>query len=298
MKPSFGYRAATWRPESGLRRVWALARHEALSLFRTRAGVLTFLFCLVPGLLRLVMLLIIFGVVQFGPMALRNRLNNRGPELGRLDPRNIDFYVEPVLQPLPGLLCVLLLTSMVLARTIARDRATNALELYWTRGISPLGYLCGKWLGGALPLSALTMLTPLLLWLTAVLLAPDWTLLADSWHRMLQAQVGLLIITVAWSGLPILISAVASSANGAMVAWIALMVGTKALATVMAALLRLPELPSYLSVWDAGGTIVRTCAGIPDRYGQPLWSAMLLAGVAAVLWLRAQRRLRLVEAVT
>jgi hypothetical protein len=292
------YRASPWRREPTWRSWWALARHEGKSLFKSRGGVLAFLFCLTPGLIQLVMLLVIFGVLQFGSPGLRNqRSQGSRPELAWLDPRNIEFYVEPVLHPVRGMLCVLLLTAMTLARSIARDRSTNALELYWTRGITPRGYLLAKWLGGALPLAGFTMAMPAFLWLMAVLLNPDWTLLQSTWLPMLRAEVALLVVTIGWSGLPILISAAAHSANGAMVTWIGLLVGSGALAKALGDLLRAPELPSRLSIWEAGASVTRVIAGVPQRHGGLLWSAALLAGLALVVWLRARARLRVTEAV-
>ena len=88
--------------------------------------------CFVPLLVRIVILLIIYGVLQFGPPAMRNRLAS-APAAGSgpgamFDPRRVDFYVGVALDG-PAMVFVLLLSSMVVARSIARDRATNALEL-------------------------------------------------------------------------------------------------------------------------------------------------------------------------
>ena len=123
------YRAETFQPVPVARRWWPLAAHEFLSLFRTRWGLTMFFVCLIPGIGRLVMLLIMFGVVNFGP-EMRARLQQRGPaNLASLDPGRIEFYIGPVLAVMPGMIVVLLLSSLVVARAIARDRMTNALEL-------------------------------------------------------------------------------------------------------------------------------------------------------------------------
>jgi hypothetical protein len=245
-------------------------------------------------------LLIMFGVVSFGPPALRNRLSSRATgEMASLDPRRVEFYVDPVLQVMPGMVFVLLLSSLVVARAIARDRSTNALELYWTRGITPWSYLLAKWVGGHLLLSTLTVLAPLALWVTAVFLAEDWSLFADTWWPMLGALVALALITAVWTGLGILLSAAANSPNGAMVAWISLLVGSGALAVVLAVVLREPWLRSCLSVWEAGGVVVRSLAGLTQGRGGvsvPGAYAMLGALLVVTGW-RARRRLRLGEAI-
>lgn len=285
-----GSRAAAWR------RVWPLADFEFRSLFRSRWGVALFGLCLLPGLGRLVMLLIVFGVVNFGPPGLRGRLQNRA-EIPALDPWRVDFYLEPVLSVMPGLVFVLLLTSLVVARTIARDRMANALELYWTRGISPLGYVAGKWLGGFLLVATITMVVPLALWVTAVFLAEDWTLCTDSALGMLMALAGLLVATIVWTSLCLAISAIAPAPNTAMVAWCMLLVGSSALGVVMANALREPWLRSCLSIWDAGGVVVRAVAGVPQRDVSVPGAAATLSITCVVLALLARARLRLGEAV-
>jgi ABC-type transport system involved in multi-copper enzyme maturation permease subunit len=285
-----GHRAAWWR------RIWPLANFEFRSLFRSRWGVALFGLCLVPGVARLVMLLMVFGVVNFGPPGLRMRLQNRA-EIPGLDPWRVDFYLDPVLSVMPGLVFVLLLTSLVVARTIARDRMANALELYWTRGISPLGYVTGKWLGGFLLVATVTMLVPLALWVTAVFLAEDWTLFTGSALSMLMALVGLLLATIVWTSICLAISAIASAPNTAMVAWCMLLVGSSALGVVMANALREPWLRSCLSIWDAGGVIVRAVAGVPQGDVSIQGAAATLSVTCVLLALFARTRLRLGEAV-
>jgi len=285
-----GRRDAAWR------RIWPLADFEFRALFRSRWGVALFGLCLLPGLGRLVMLLIVFGVVNFGPAGLRTRLQNRA-EIPGLDPWRVDFYLEPVLSVMPGLVFFLLLTSLVVARTIARDRMANALELYWTRGISPLGYVAGKWLGGFLLVATVTMVVPLALWATAGLLAEDWTLFTDSAASMLLALLGLLLVTVVWTGMCLAISAIASAPNTAMVAWCMLLVGSSALGVVMANALREPWLRSCLSIWDAGAVVVRAVAGVPQRGVSVPGAVGTLSVTCTVLALIARSRLRLGEAV-
>src|SRR5690606_38984067 len=131
---------------------------------RTRWGVALYFICLFPSLGVLVKMLIMFGVVNIGPSSLRGRMLDRlPPSMDQLNPERAAFYFEGALSTMPGMIFFLLLTSVVVARCIARDRATNALELYWTRGISPWGYVFGKWLGVYLLTASMTVGMPLLL---------------------------------------------------------------------------------------------------------------------------------------
>lgn len=281
---------------SAPRRLWSLASFEFRALFSRRFGVVAFCVCLFPGLGRLVMLLILFGVVNFGPQGIRSRLQGR-TSIPSLDPERVDFYLEPVLSTMPGMVFLLLLTALVVARTIARDRLANALELYWTRGISPLGYVLAKWLGGFLLVGVLTIAVPVMLWLTAGFLAEDWTLLFDTAWPMARAVVGLVLVTALWTGICLALSAICSSPNAAMVAWAMLLVGSTAVGVVLANALDAPWLRSCLGLWDAGAVVVRAIAGAPQRGVSAAGAAATLAAVFVSLVLLARPRLRLSEAL-
>lgn len=297
MNQVLDYRPATFSPVPTWRRWWPLARQEATVLFRSKWGVALFFVCLLPAFVRLAMLLILFGVVNFGPDLLRHRARLRGGELARLDPMRAEFYVEPVLEVMPGMVFALLLSTLVIARSVARDRPTNALELYWTRGISPASYVLAKWVGSTLLLATITVAAPLALWLTAVFLAEDWSLFTASAGPVLLALGAVALVTAVWSAMGVLISAAAATPNGAMVGWALLLVGSSGVATVLSLALRDRDLPSAISVWLAGGTVARAIAGIPQRYGNVGGAVACLAIVLALAWLRARRHLRVGEAV-
>ncbi|MCK5941168.1 MAG: ABC transporter permease subunit [Planctomycetes bacterium] len=298
MKQALQYRPLQCERVHGLRRLWPLARQEMTALFRTKWGVALFFVCLFPSLGRLVMLLIMFGVVDFGPRGLRDRMSrNLPPEMDHLNPERAAFYFETALSTMPGMVFFLMLTSMVVARSIARDRATNGLELYWTRGISPWGYVFAKWWGGFLLTASMTVLMPVVLWVTAAFLAEDWTLLADTSGQVAVGLAGLVMMTAIWTGIGTLLSAVANTANLAMVLWAMLLVGSSAVGFVLSRALREPELRSCLSFWDAGRVVVRDLAGLPQRDVSVLGAYAMLAVVATALTLLARRRMRVVEAL-
>ena len=298
MSQALHYRPLDCERVTGLKRLWPLARQEMTTLFRTKWGVALFFVCLFPSLGRLVMLLIMFGVVDFGPRALRERLTeNLPPDLDHINPARAAFYFETALSTMPGMVFFLMLTSMVVARCIARDRATNGLELYWTRGISPWGYVFGKWLGGFLLTASMTVLMPLVLWLAAWFLAKDPALLTATAGQFFLGLLGLALMTAIWTAIGALISAIASSANLAMVLWAMLIVGSSAVAFVLSRALGEPELRSCLSFWDAGRVVVRDLASLPQRNVSVGGAYVMLLALTTVLFALARRRMRVVEAL-
>ena len=296
MIQSLRYRPLECERVHGLARLWPLARQEMTALFRTKWGVALFFFCLFPSLGRLVMLMIILGVVDFGPRGLRGRMSQSLPD--EVNPERATFYFETALSTMPGMVFFLMLTSVVVSRSIARDRATNGLELYWTRGITPWGYVFAKWLGGFLLTASMMVAMPLVLWCAAVLLAEDWSLLTNTAGQMAMGLLGMAIMTAIWTGIGTLLSAVASTANLAMVLWSILLVGSSAVGFILSKVLGDPELKSCLSFWDAGRVILRDFASLPQRMEVSVFGAYaMLSSVAALLALAAWRRMRVVEAL-
>lgn len=290
-----GYRVAAWRPVPAFRRWWPLAVSEFRTLFRSRWGVALFCFCLLPVVVRSFVLMIRFGVVNFGAGP-RNRVLANAQALAQWDPARPDFYVEMVMGTWPGLPILVLLTGAVTAGAVARDRRTNALELLWTRGISPLAYLFAKWLGSVALVATVTVLGPLFLWCLAALMADDGSQWRDTLGFLVPMLGGLLAVTMVWVLICVLLSTLAAAPNQAIVTWCMLVVGTTAIAGVLALVVRDGSIRTWLSIWDAGGTVARALAGVNSR-GEPLAGALFLLGVAAVLALPAARRLRTTEAL-
>jgi len=290
------YRPAAYLPVPAFWRWWPLAWQEFLTLFRSKWGIAMFCVCLIPVAARLFVLMILYGVVNFGAGA-RGNLLSRSQALAQWDPLRPDFYVESVVTTFPGLPILVLLTASVTAGAVARDRATNALELFWTRGISPLQYVVAKWLGSMLLLMLVTVAGPLFLWLAAALLADDWTQLTSTLPFVPQMLGGLCGVTAIWTASCVLLSALCSSRNQAIVAWCLLMLGSSATANVTAVVFREPAIRSWLSLWDAGGVLARASAGVATRGAPVVPAAAFLAAVLLGLALLARRRLALQEAV-
>ncbi|HLQ36213.1 MAG TPA: hypothetical protein VK348_00325, partial [Planctomycetota bacterium] len=246
-----GYRPLQVALLSPVRRLWPLVVLEFKSLFRTRWGVVGFLLCLMPQIVSLMVLLARMNVLNFighgGPRPPRGM---RMPdEALRLDPTAVQFYVEPIMAPNQGLTTMLILTAMVTSRAIAKDRGANALELYWTRGISPLGYFFAKWLGSFLLVGLVTVAMPLLLWLIGVFLAEDWSFFQDTVKFMPRALLGLATFSAVMCYCAITLSAFANSANIASILWCLLLIGSLAVGNMLAGILHQPEFVARLSLW-------------------------------------------------
>ena len=291
------YRPAPYLPTSRWQRLKQLLKLEFAAQFRTKWGIAIFLACLIPSLVRLVILLIWTGALALGGGAMRNAGKNAPQQMQELLPDRVEFYLDGVTSPGWGLVMLLVLTSLVTARAIAKDRATNALELYWTRGISPLGYFLGKGLGCFLLTSLMTVAAPFALWVMGVFLADDWSFLVKTWTFMPGVVLGLLVFTAVLTSICLLLSALATTPNLAAILWCLMLGGTAAVGRVAGEVLGQPVLSVTLSVFDAAGVLAHAIAGVTQRETNVTGSCALLGGIILLLAFALRRRLRLQEAI-
>lgn len=290
------YRPKSYRPTGPLRRLQPLVRSEFRAMFHGRWTIMLYAACFLPAFVRMVIMLGWIGLLPFAGGA-RERLDE-APDMVRMwIPLAREFYVELVVHAPNGVFFfVIVLTALATARAIAKDRATNALELYWTRGISPFGYFVGKWFGAFLLLATLTVVAPTVIWLVGALLADDWTFWESTSGfvpRVLLAQV---VFTFVLSLLCVLVSAVAGSANVATILWCLMLGGSLALSLFLSQMMR-EDLRATVSIWDAAGTLARAIAGMKTSPRDLEGAAWTLSGLTAVLVLLVKRRLRISEAL-
>lgn len=287
------YRSESYESVKGWRRIWPLVWLEFGALFRGKWGTLLFVFCALPSLFRLFFLLVWTGALGFGAGRM---MDGRRGAMREFLPSNREFYVETVVASQNGMFAMMLLMALATARVIAKDRAVNALEFYWTRGISPWGYFVAKWLGSTLLVGLLTVAAPVVLWVVGVLLAEDWSFFHETVGFMPRAVLGLVTFTVVLTLLCTLLSAITATANLATILWCLLLVGGWAVAQLISDLSN-ERVESWLSIWGAAGALARWIAGISERQASVGGAGVFVVVAVVVLGLMARRNLRLQGAV-
>jgi ABC-type transport system involved in multi-copper enzyme maturation permease subunit len=300
-----GYRTLEYEPTSWFERVGAIATMEFKRPFRNRWGVSLFIlsFWYVP--VKVVWMYIFLGLTMDEEgRAVRGSvemLQRMGPQARAFfDPFAPAFYFDQQLGNY-GFLVFLVLTSIVSIRAISGDRATNALEIYWTRSISTLGYFLGKWLGSFWLLASILLGGSLSCWVLAQLIAPDWEYL-DHTIAYVPGILGVLLLqSLVLSFVAVGFSAVAKSANLAWLLWIGVLVGGAVIAKLLTALARSfgwaawDEVVSFdaIQLWDAVARICYYLVGevrphrSPDDYAVgAAWLSLglYLVAVALILW--------------
>ena len=295
-----GYRSLEYEAEPRHKRWWPVLVHEFRTLFRGRWGVFLFIACALPTLASLGLLLLQMGVLRIGPadsgFAFAQLIEQAGPNF-RGNARSVLFYVVPVYGE--GILPFLVLTCLVTSRSISKDRQTNALEIYWTRGIEPAEYFLAKWLGSALLLGLLFVLAPLVLWVFGVLIADEWSFLWDTVGFMPGALLSTTLFTLVLTYMAVAFSAMTKSPNLAAILWLFLISGTQMLGNMLRMIFN-EEWFMALSPWESMSRVVQWICGITPPPFQSYSPAVALAFVGLYLGVLTAimfRRLRLQEAV-
>lgn len=284
-----GYRGSSYRPTSGVRRVWAVAREEARLLFRTRLGVVIYGICQLPLMIGVVILMLAMGVIEIGGGVTPSRILRPGT---LLDPASHAFFLDARLKT-TGFLTFVVLTCLVSCRAIAKDRAAGALEIYWTRGITPLGYFLGKWAGSFLLLASVFVVGPALQWGAGIWFAPDGSYLDRTLPFVPRALAGLTVLSALGSLMAVTFSALAGTPGLATVAWLVLLLGTEAVSRLLARLFGDVWHFKALAPWDALKRVVEWITGVQPLQDYPVETAAAGLGITLlVLGSGLVRRLR------
>ena len=286
-----GYRGLEYQPTSWFGRIWPIATMEYHKLFRTKRGLALFIAALWYVLIKVGALYAALGVAMDADVRRVYEMVGENPLLNPFLPA---FYFDHALEY--GFVAFLILTSLVSVRAISADRATNALEIYWTRSISPLGYFLGKWLGSFLLLAAVFVAGPLFCWILGQLIAPDWDYLAHTIGYVPRVLGVLLWQCLLLSFLAVGFSAVSRSPNHATFLWVGVLLGSKVVAELLERLARniWADWDAVLAydaiwIWDAVSRICYDLAGevrpvsTQDDYGVGFAWLSLSVYVAVVL---------------
>lgn len=301
-----GYSSLQYQPIGPWARLWPLIRQEFLQLFKTRKGLLVFLVCIA--------FVVIKAFILWVRLAPDSEMMEKGMDMMErvspsLSPFKREFYLNHATDW--GWLPFLLLTGLVGVRSVAADKAANALEIYWTRGISPWGYFLGKWMGSALLLAAAFLAGPLVLWIYGLLSAPSLRYFETTIQFMPQVLMALALGCLVLAFLAVGFSAMSNSPNVATFSWL-LMIGVSyAIGRVLNRLAQaqmrndpeqIAELPWFkaLCPFESMIRIQEDIAGVvpgPSDFEQ-VWIAWVILGVlAGLVLLRLRKVLRTTEAV-
>lgn len=298
-----GYSSFDYESESPLKRLWPIAKMEFLQLFRTKKGLLAFIFCILFVVVKAVA---IWWILSSDANQMVQVLEQVWPGLSPVRP---EFYINHATGGF-GWIPFLVLTCLVSVRSISGDRAVNALEIYWTRGVSPWGYFLAKWVGSFLLLGAAILAGPILLWFYGLLAAPDMTYFDRTIEFMPQVLLALTLNCLIMSFLAVGFSAMSSSPNLAMFLWMLMLGGSKTLGEILNVVDRFrmrradvvyePGWYKAICPYEAMDRIQEDMVGLvpgPSDFDQ-IWIAWVMLGIFAAIVLGVLRRwLRTTEAI-
>lgn len=203
------------------------------------------------------------------------------------------FHISMGIQMLPLALVMVWAGSGL----IAGDLAAQALPLYFSKPITRLDYIAGKFGIILLFLLLVYAAPPLALFLFAAGVAPDIAFLTQNWWVGFSILGYGVLIAVVGSLFILALSSLARSARIASVMFVGLVIFSDMLAN-MASLVTRSDLPLAFSATKNMERLADAMFGLPSSVGLP-WSLSLGVGVFVALWSvwTLWRRIRPVEIV-
>ena len=292
------YGSFQYEPIGQLGRILALAKMEFSRIFKSKRGLTLFIACVVY-----VVVLLVFAYFNLGPEAAEAaRARDMLPP--RMSPFRREFYLG--FSTNEGFLAFILLTAIISVRSISGDKAVNALEIYWTRGITPWGYFLGKWMGSFALLATVFVAGPLVVWVYGMVSAPDMFFIETTARFVPMILVALVLKCVVLSFLAVGFSALGSSPNVATFLWLIVILGSSAMVELLQDLSRRrdpedisgPDWYGALCPWDAVVRVEEHIGGMVRASDYPVWIAWTsLAAFCVVLIVFVRPRLRTTEAI-
>ncbi len=290
-----GYRTLDYQQTGMWTRMWPVAWNVYRGLFRKRAGILLFVACMGPALFNIGVMMLQMGVMSVGASA--EHLQTLREMSPRMNAGAIEFYLATIVE-YPSFLAFVVLCAVVACRAIAKDRETGALEIYWTRCIEPRGYLFAKWLGSFLLVATVTVAAPLITWVMACLIAPDWSYLESSIAFVPRVLLAITLFTAVMTWLAVMFSSVATTANMASILWFSMLIGMDAIVRALVGLFHGEWAFKALNPWDAMQRITEWLSGYTPNEDFPVSYALIsIAVVVGGLTAWSLRKMRRVEAI-
>ena len=295
-----GFRGYEGGRSSVLARIGAIFSTDVRRFFKSWKFLIYFAFSVAPAIFQLVIVYVWFIVFEQGERMSGRRMGPRGAGtfLERFFGSSVTdaafYYAVPLTL---GIFLAIIFSGVVGASIVSRDRKSNALEIYFTRGIRPVHYFFGKWSATSFMLLAQLLFPYLIVWVWAWTLSPDESFLQATWSMLPRVVLAQLFFCGSLGFLAVAQSVSSESPPFAVIRWCGALFGLHLIARLF---VRVLDDDSWLllSPWSVlyriGGEIAGVEPGNELRIGSCLivYAIWMLVGG---LWLR--RYLRPVEVV-
>ena len=160
----------------------------------------------------------------------------------------------------PQSVAIMFLIGMVAPSLIAQDIRSRAFLMYFSRPIGKLEYIFGKLMVPAVFIASIITLPALVMYLFAVFMSPDFSVLYSTWDIPLRILVASVVVIVPTSLLALVLSSMTQETRFANFSWFAVWVlghGTY-LAVMFATAIGMGVNPMSVEVADNG--LVKSCS--------------------------------------
>jgi ABC-type transport system involved in multi-copper enzyme maturation permease subunit len=185
------------------------------------------------------------------------------------------------------------------SRLICKDRAANALQVYFSKAVSRWDYVLGKTAAVAAIIALTTIIPAAMMSLLGLFLAPDfWDQVIDSWSTPIQAVIFWLLATASFAAVSLAVSSLTEKPYIAGVGFVGfllfLMMGTGILEGILGSKAYFLGINPHVALFTLGSSIYDSANADWGRAVVYLIAQALLCGL---MYLIVFRRIRPVEVV-
>lgn len=133
----------------------------------------------------------------------------------------------------PQGIATVILMALIVPPLISRDLRSRAYFIYFAKPIGRLEYLLGKFTIPAVFLISITTLPAIGLFVFAVMLSPDFSVLSDTWHLLFRIFLASGVMIIPTVSLALMLSSLTEESRFATFSWFAIWVLTAGAYLVM-----------------------------------------------------------------
>lgn len=172
---------------------------------------------------------------------------------------------------------------------IANDLKNNALQLYFSKSLTRLDYLVGKFAIIMVLMCFLTVVPGVILFLENAVISDGTTFIRGSYWVFGSIIVYSLIITVPTAFLILALSAITKSSRNTAIGFIAILIGTPIFSGILEEAMKIKS-GVFVSYWSNMDILGKWLFGLPGRPANWYWAIFIVLGVIGLcIWIMIRK---------
>ena len=179
---------------------------------------------------------------------------------------------------------------------IANDLKNNSLQLYFSKSLTHLDYMVGKFAIVMVLMAFLTIVPGIMLLLERIVLSENMDFLKENYWLFGSIMLYSLVLMIPTGLLILALSAATRSSHHAAISFIAILMSTFTLSAILEQVTKLKS-TAFISYWSNIAMLGKRLFGLPDRPDNWYWAVFIILGIIGLCIWTLHRKVREVEIV-